>query len=434
MKQAIFFLLLTLLWAVGSPAETETPSPDTDLAEKIRRFETSLLPRGAFPPWKKANLEDRMAFYKVPGVSIAIMDDFKVVFARGYGVTEPGGDTPVDTGTVFQALGNTSAVTRFLTLHLISSGKIGQYDPVNDRLVSWKIPENEFTRQNPVLVRYLMFFNTAGLNDFNTPLLGENEPLPTLLQVLEGEAPAVNPPIRVISRPGTFRRGAGNNHFLVSFIVLQQLIEDVSGKPFEQFAEEVVFDPLGLEDTSFRNPLPGSMRDRITPGYKRDEEGNLIKEKSGIFHPPGARGLWSTPTDLARFALEVCAVHKGKEHHGIVSHEAFKEFTGPLWNRYYINSNGGGYLSTMTFNPHNGQGVVIMANTNYAYHLRTEILHSVATSFDWGWGHHTMQKTILGGMLILVGIIVTIAVFLLIIVLLMVGRRKKIKNKQNLLK
>jgi CubicO group peptidase (beta-lactamase class C family) len=191
-------------------------------------------------------LEQLMAGFHVPGLSVAVVDRYKIVWARGFGVTAPSGGKPVTTTTLFQAGSISKPVAAAGALWLVEHGKLSLDEDVNEKLKSWKVPENEFTKDQKVTLRRLMS-HTAGLTVHGFPGYAASEPLPTLVQILDGEKPANTPPIRVDFVPGTRMRYSGGG-----VEIEQLLVMDVSGKPFPQFMQETVFRKVGMHDSSYQ--------------------------------------------------------------------------------------------------------------------------------------------------------------------------------------
>jgi len=170
-----------------------------------------------------------MQLFRVSGASVAVIDDFKIVWAKGYGFADAGGKTAVTTKTLFQAASMSKPVAAAAALRLVEQGKLSLDEDVNCRLVGWKVPENEFTKDQKVTLRRLLS-HSAGVN-IEGGFIGYDvdDPVPALTQVLNGTKPANTGPIHVDFVPGTKVRHSGGG-----FAILQQLIIDVSGKPFPQ--------------------------------------------------------------------------------------------------------------------------------------------------------------------------------------------------------
>ena len=294
----VFFRLLILILL---------PSQFTVLASHhIERVERGLLPAtldGASPapPW---TIQDRMRHYRVPGVSVAVIRDFKVEWARGYGVLENGSATAVNEETLFQAASLSKPLTAMGILSLIQAGSLALEDEVNRRVRSWRIPDNEFTRVRPVAVGHLLT-HTGGINIPGLAGYEPGVPVPTLLQILDGIRPIVNhPPVRVELVPGT-RHVYSNG----GYIILQQLAIDIAGMEFAPWMRSAVLDKLEMSRSTFAQPLPALLAPNAASGHR---PGGLILPGKYMTHPEmAAAGLWTTATDMARFVIELQKSHAG---------------------------------------------------------------------------------------------------------------------------
>ncbi len=227
-RKGIFaFLLLILLTSCSRMSEIQ-------LERRIERVENGLFADQTDP----LNLIDRMAYYKVPGVSIAMINDFQIEWAKGYGVLEAGKDQPVTTETIFQPGSTAKPIVAMAALHYVEATDLELDSDVNNKLISWKIPENEFTAQAPVTLRRLLS-HSAGIP--YVPLHGYPQGLaiPNRLQILDGEPPAKSQPVRVVIVPGTQYSYSNEG-----YIVVEQLLVDATGMPFDVIMDEIVLEPL----------------------------------------------------------------------------------------------------------------------------------------------------------------------------------------------
>jgi len=175
-----------------------------DLERVVQAIEQGLLTAVNIKghPQEGMSLHERMAHYRVPGFSIALIDQKEVVWARGYGVLEAGGDEPVTNETIFQAASISKTVSAMLALHLVEAGVLDLDADVNEAMRSWQVPENEHTQVHKVTLRGLLS-HTAGLTISGYRGYPAGAPLPTLPQILDGEPPANSEPVRVMQPPGT---------------------------------------------------------------------------------------------------------------------------------------------------------------------------------------------------------------------------------------
>src|SRR5579863_3128569 len=187
----------------------------------------------------QVTLGQMMNIYKVPGISVAVVNHYKIIWAKGFGVTAPGGNTLVTPKTLFQAASISKPITAAGGLWLVEHGKLQLDEDVNIKLKSWKVPQNGFTSSQKVTLRRLMSHN-AGVNVHGFAGYAKDEPLPTMTQTLDGVKPANNPPIRVIMLPGTQCQYSGGGVTIEGL-----LIKDVSGQSFEDFMREHILTPSG---------------------------------------------------------------------------------------------------------------------------------------------------------------------------------------------
>lgn len=290
---------------------------------KIARIEAAVvdMPMGGNEPPLRLDLLKLMQAYKVPGLSFAVIDDFKVVFAKGYGVVEQGSKAPVTTKTLFQAGSISKPVAAAGALYLVEQGKLSLDENVNVKLKTWKVPDNEFTKSEKVTLRRLMS-HTAGLTVHGFPGYDVTDPLPTMPQIFNGEKPANTAPIRVDIVPGTQVRYSGGG-----VTIEQQVMIDVTGKAFPALLKETVLDKAAMTDSSYEQPLPAARASAAASGTYAD--GKVVRGKWHIYPEMAAAGLWTTPTDLCKFAIEIALSKTGKSNR-ILSQDMTRRMLTPV--------------------------------------------------------------------------------------------------------
>jgi CubicO group peptidase (beta-lactamase class C family) len=331
----------------------------------------------------------------VPGLSLAIVQDGKIVKAKGYGVTEKGGEIPVTTATLFQAGSISKPVSALGALCLVERGKLALDENVNNRLTSWKVPRNEFTAKKTVTLRGLLS-HTAGLTVHGFPGYATDEPVPTVVQVLDGAKPANTAPIRVDVVPGSLWRYSGGG-----YTIMQQMVVDVTGQPFPQFMSETVLVPLGMNESTFEQPLPAERARLTATGHYVDR--SLVKGKWHVYPEMAAAGLWTTPSDLARFAIGVQAAAAGKSGKTL-SRRMAREMLTAQKNTYGLGfglgrsgaasrfGHGGrdeGFDALLTACTETGQGAAIMINANDDSRMSARIIEVIAREYHWPGGSST---------------------------------------------
>ncbi len=379
---------------VGLTFITVFPSAASDLNEtvesRIERIEKGLLPSSVAvavppPPW---NIRDRMEFYRVPGVAIAVIHNNAIEWARGYGVLEVGGSEAVDAETLFQAGSISKPLTAMAILSLMQGGELGLDDLANQRLTSWKIPDNEFTATRSVTLRHLLS-HMGGMPTFGYFGYFAGQPLPTLVQILDGRRPPANSPaIRVEGVPGTEYRYSNGG-----FLILQQLLTDLTGSFFEQWMQTGIFDKLGMSRSTFQQPLPLELTRNAASGHLAD--GSAIPGRWMIYPELAAAGLWTSATDLARFVIEIQKSFSGKSNR-VLSADSIKQMLTEEAPNYGLGmqlaSDGGlfyhtganrGFRSIILGYPGAGDGAVIMTNSDRGDELRLEIARAIAAEYAW---------------------------------------------------
>ena len=142
---------------------------------------------GITEPVDALEVQQLLTRFNVPGVSIAVIKDFKIEWAKAYGITDVETATPVTTDTLFQAASISRTIAAMASLKAIQDGKFKLDQDINTILNSWKMPESPFTRDRPVTPRTLMS-HTSGTGDgFGFPGYPPNGPLPTVVQIFDDE-------------------------------------------------------------------------------------------------------------------------------------------------------------------------------------------------------------------------------------------------------
>ncbi len=380
-------VLVLLFASCGQPSA----SSSANLEERIRRVENGLL--------LTETIVDRMEVHNVPGVNIAVINDFEIEWTKGYGVLELGGKEAVTPETLFQVGSIAKPVTAVGALHYVEQGLLDLDENINDRLVSWHVPNNEFTVQADVTLRRLLS-HTAGVNQGLNKGYAPHEEVPTILQVLDGEPPANSLPVRIDRVPGTEEYYSNGGYLIVA-----QLLEDVLSKPFSEVMHEAVFGPIGMTSSTFEQTLPVELETRAATPHGWDvvawkESPGLVGEMH--IHDPGYGGLWTTASDLALFGTEVMQAYAG-ESEMVLSREMVNLMLTPVaegiplqepfdvdqalgfallnlgQETWFIHFGGSfpGYISVLLAQPDRGFGVAILTNAWSGYELIWEIVYSI---------------------------------------------------------
>lgn len=376
-----------------TPACATLQGPDAGDAveDRITRVETGLLTHNVVRGEDaRLTIEERLRFYKVPAVSVAVIDGGRIDWARAWGTVEAGRGSAADTTTLFQAASISKPLTAAGTLRLVDDGVLTLDDDVNQWLVSWQVPESPFTVAEPVTLRRLLS-HTAGTTVSGFPGYAAGDPIPTLIQVLEGSGPANTEPVEVDTVPGSLFRYSGGGYSIV-----QLLIEDVTGISFPDFMNERVLGPAGMTRSTFAQPLPVDRADEAATAHGLD--GAPIPGRYHVYPEMAAAGLWATPSDLARFVLGIQQALTGFEG-GAVSPESAHRMLSrregdpyglglwvdgaadSLW--FYHGGSNEGYQAWMMGSGTGGRGLVVMTNGAGGFGLAIEIVRSIGREYGW---------------------------------------------------
>jgi CubicO group peptidase (beta-lactamase class C family) len=390
LRSCLIPLILIAASAAPPSLRSSVPGEQTPLEARIARVESGLLPAFVIAgrPLPAKPLAQRMTDLKTPGVSVAVINDGAIEWAKGYGVTETGTVTPVTAQTLFQAASISKPVAALAALRLVEQGKLSLDEDVNARLTSWKVPENDFTKSEKVTLRRLLS-HSAGLTVHGFGGYAADAPEPTLIQVLDGTKPANSDPVRVDVVPGKIRRYSGGG-----YTVAQQLMIDVTGRPFPALMAELVLKPVGMTDSTYEQPLPEARRGAAASGHTSD--GKLVPGRYHTYPEMAAAGLWTTPTDLAKFLLEIERARRGAS--AVLSQARALEMTTAQKPGYGLGlsldglgksasfGHGGsneGFQCQMTAFFEGGRGAVVMTDGDRGGFLAGEILRAVAREYDW---------------------------------------------------
>ena len=370
------------------------------LEQKLKRVEHGLEP---FVENKKdsnfdqKNIHERMNEFNVPGVSIAVINDSKVELARGYGLLEMGADLQVTPNSIFCACSMSKFVTTMAVLVLVQDGTLDLDEEVNNKLSSWKIPENEFTQEKSVTLRHLLS-HQAGITDSegSFDVYQAGDPVPTSLDVLNGSTKYNSKSIRIEYLPGSKFEYSD-----AGYCVIEQLLVDVTGKPFDALVAEQILKPLGMINSSYQFDFEFSDTAQVAVGHNKHGE---VVDGKGVNYPyMSGSGLRSTPTDLSLLVIELHHLLKrtGKlqispllakgmlTQQGAAAWAGMGVFLGQVGEQVIMETFGWGVGAQCMISayPYVGAGVVVMTNSDPACHqdkaLIGELIRSVKNEYNW---------------------------------------------------
>ena len=333
-------------------------------------------------------LAERMGYYRTPGVSIAVINDGEIEWAKGYGVLCAEKPAPVTTATLFQAASISKVIAAMGTLKLVDTGKLSLDADVNTYLRRWKVPTDDFTINHQVTLRGILS-HTAGLSVHGFEGYENGVPLPSVTDILDGKNGANSAPVRVTCAPGTSYSYSGGG-----YTILQLLLEDVMGKPFPAILNDLVLAPLGMTNSFYEQPLAQKRWAWAASGHQTD--GNGLSGQWHVYPELAAAGLWTTAVDLAGFLIAVQKCQQ--EETGAFLSPAITKQTltldlgrhglgfsisasQPGW--YGHGGSNAGFRSLMVSMLDSQQGIIVMTNGDHGYDLAQEIIRSAAVVYGW---------------------------------------------------
>jgi CubicO group peptidase (beta-lactamase class C family) len=329
------------------------------------------------------NLAEQMKKYNIRGLSIAVINNNKIEWARGYGYADVSEERPVTGKTLFQAASISKSLNSLGILRLAQEGRLDLNADINDYLETWKFPYEE-TPDNRKLTLTHLLCHTGALTVHGFPGYEKGSTLPSITQILDGQNPTNTEPVRQVGKPGeAFRYSGGGT------TISQLLLMDVTGMPYDKYMKKYVLNPLGMRSSSYTQPPVGA--DKLySAGYYGN--GSAVTGKYHIYPEQAAAGLWTNPTDLCLYIIETQRALKGESAKVLTPEMTKLRLTpviqpsayGCFINGRYFNHDGGneGFTCTSIGSLDDGKGVVIMTNSENGAILG-EIANSVAVVYGW---------------------------------------------------
>lgn len=397
----IFTPLLSLLVIAATfSIQAQTTPPKT----KIALVENGLVPDAdivfADSMVKRFNIGERMRQYNVPSLSIAVIDGGKIAWTKAYGLADPGEGRKADVQTLYQAASISKSINALFILKLVQDGKLDLNKDIRTYLKTWAFPDNELSTGKTITIKNLLS-HTAGLSTGGFKGYEKSEALPTINEILDGKRPANSEPVKPVLIPGTQRQYSGGGTLITKKILQDNIDED-----YARLLKKEVLQPLGMTVSTFEQPLPSKYRNFAT-AYDVDEK--EMPGKFYIYPEQAPDGLWTTPTDYARFILSL--QYSLKSNDGFLTKMMANEMVTPVLDGsdaalgVFIKEKGGekyfthtganmGYRSIYYGSCTTGKGVVILINSDNDKILN-ELVNSVAIAYNWkGFYNPVVRKLV----------------------------------------
>lgn len=348
-------------------------------------------PASSTNPLAALTLQELMARFNVPGASVAVMRDFAIHWAKGYGIADVESGARVDTETMFQAASISKPVAAMGVLKAVQDGIFALDQDINSILTTWRLETDTFARHHPVTPRMLTS-HTSGLGDgFGFPGYPPGAPLPTMVQLFEGAPPSNVGALFMERAPMTLMEYSGGGVTL-----MQQALSDARRRPFADILRDDVLRPIGMTRSSFQQPMAPEHDRNAARAHSR--EGTAMGPKWHVYPELAAAGLWTTPSDLARFAIEVQLAAAGRSTR-VLTRATAREMLTPVGvgdfavgfsirkvgEGWYFSHGGSnwGFRATLMAHTAHGYGLVIMTNGDQGGSVMAELTRRIQAAYAW---------------------------------------------------
>lgn len=373
---------------------------DSEILSEIEAIEKGLFETIQIKgnPIEKYTIQERMDLYKVPGVSIAVVKDGKLRWAKGYGYANTDTGTKVDANTLFQAGSISKPIAALAVLKLCENNTLELNRDVNDYLVDWKVPDNEFTQNEKVTLERLLT-HTAGVTVHGFPGYQQKDDFPEIIDVLNGKGNTDKITVDIL--PGSIWRYSGGG-----YSIMEKVVEDVSGLSLDQYLSKNVLLPMGMNNSTYEQPISTKWQKNISAAYNR--KGQLIKGLWNNYPEQAAAGLWTTPSDLAKYCLEIQEIAKG-EKGGLLTKSTVEKMLTKHKNDWglgpalrgegteLIFGHGGknaGFTNDMKARAYHGNAIIVMTNADNGSELITEIMNAISMQYGWTFSEPRMVELV----------------------------------------
>lgn len=372
------------------------------LAAKIKQVENGLVPWAKPQDSRSYSLEERMAKYNVNGLSIVVIKNYKIDWAKGYGWANVAQKKPVTTSTIFQAGSVSKSLNGVAILKLVQDKKLDLYADINNDLSTWKFPYDSLSKNKKISMANLLS-HTGGITVHGFYGYQKGEEIPTIYEILDGKKPANSAPVRSMYEPGKMAEYSGGG-----ITISQLILTDLTKKKYEDYLWAEILKPMGMTQSFFNSSPPESRKNLLASGYLLNGK-EMVEGNYHIYPEQAAASLWSTPTDLAKYVIETQLSLIGKSNK-ILSQESTKLRLTPYIDdesalgvfiekkgteKYFSHSGGTtGFIDEYIGSFENGNGVVVMTNSANPGIIR-EIFNSVSIAYGWkDFYQPSLKKTI----------------------------------------
>lgn len=356
---------------------------------QIKQIENHLAGEVKITGEKDYTLHERMAHYKVKGLSIAVVENYKIAWAKGYGWADEKERRPVTVNTMFEPGSISKSLNALGILKLVQENKLDLNADINTYLKSWTFPYDSISKGKPITLANLLS-HTAGLTVHGFPGYSRTDKIPSVPEILDGQKPANTTAVRSAFEPGLrFQYSGGGT------TKSQLILTDYTQMPYDQFMAEQVFKPLDMTNSSYTQPPAANKLKQVATGYRAD--GSMVETKFHVYPEQGAAGLWTTPTDIGKYIIETQLAYEGKSAK-LLNQDMTKLRLSPYLDAsaalgVFIEERGGikyfqhgaaneGFRGIYFGSLEGGYGLAIFVNSDNGG-IMGELINSVATVYNW---------------------------------------------------
>ena len=390
MSKIVFSLILSLCILSCHVSQDEIKNSEYFSSEQdsihAENIENNLIPMFSVSgKIKRMTIPEMMQKDSIPGVSLAFVDNGQITWTKHYGYANLLDSIPINSETIFTGASLSKPITAIAALGLVEEGLLELDADINEKLSEWKVPENEFTEKEKVTLRRLIGHQSGIKNDLWNSYL-PHETVPTLNQLLSGEPPSTDPAASLIFEPGSRTKYSNTG-----YSVLQKLLMDITNDDFNTIIDKNIFEPLGMKNSIFLQPIPEEMMRKKAIGYNSKLEPYSYK----LFPYQAAGGVWTTPTDLAKFLIALLDdYHNGsntlvsKEMAQSIFTKETMRYVFSLWNWgndivFLHHGSNQGFNCMMYGSTVKNQGLVVMTNSDNAFGFFDYLQRAINHEYDW---------------------------------------------------
>lgn len=340
----------------------------------------------------ESEIPDLLTKYKIPGASISIIENSHIKWVGTFGYKDVSNKSKMDRDTVFQVASISKPLTALGIMKLVEQGKIDLDAPIDQYVTRWKIPESSYDKKQVTIRRLLS--HTSGLsNGGGYHGYSPHKGLPSIEASLDGIKGKAKP-VKLIGKPGTKYNYSGGGYLL-----LQLLIEEVTGIDFNTYMATQIFKPAHMMASSYK--WQDDLDSHIAKAY--DEQLNQIPNY--LYVEEAAAGLYTTIDDISEFILSEINSYHG--NHDLLEQETMKLIYTPVMKissllgkgqvtlGHYMDEpeegtqlithsgSNRGWRANFTINPYEKTGIAILTNGNNGDYVINEVLNA--------WYHTTLN-------------------------------------------